>query len=130
MRQGMILTANYSKTLLFAIFKDFLLVHWRTTCRVGVNHVFTLIGTDRPTNRVINRMFSSFEKSCLPRRLTLSAQQDVCNVITKKVIISVFRWTFLTIVHILLTFGLIFMVLGQMSVFHPPPPPPPQKKKK
>ena len=35
--------------------------------QAALNHVFSLAGLDLEANKVINRMFSCFEKTCLPR---------------------------------------------------------------
>ena len=38
-------------------------------CRATLNFVFTLASTDLAANRIISRMFSSFEKDCLSRKI-------------------------------------------------------------
>ena len=40
-------------------------------CRAALNHVFALAGIDLAANRVINRMFRSFEKNLLSREIKL-----------------------------------------------------------
>ena len=61
----------------FADSKIFLYLHWDLKLSVpsvkgfgsALNLIFTLASTNLVANRVVSRMFNSFEKSCLPREV-------------------------------------------------------------